>query len=456
MGRGKLATSARNETIKFDFSISRKDLPPDQFFRFMEEYPDKSQVLCHLYRTGDPVIDRTLVGLEKLTIAVESNPITLEWIKQEFGSGTYFAMFNDDSRPAANNQNNVCKCTFTIREPNMPPKYNPAELDLEVEANRRYIDKALSDGWMIEDFTVTGKKGERITRRRLVRPEDAKPHAPAAPTAAPQFSGSDPMGKLLPMILEAVKPKGDPLEQAFEIAKRLTPPPPPDPFQTVNGLVSLMREIRQGETAHEPVVLPPQKSFAENLKELTETAAMLGFKKPGGAQIDAGGSWMEMATAFFQNVPGMIQAGANLFTAIAAMKHGAEFAKVAPKTQPIPEIRGGAPGSTQTEVTQEMPQPDFTILARVGKGALDSFSKGQSGDEYADQLCSTPAGEQDYDHVFSLGKENLVNIAKQFGLMGSVPPDQLPLLLEWFDAFFFYGDDSAEEETPAATPEPGL
>jgi len=431
----------------------------ETFFRYSAQYPNREGTATYVYRLK-PKIDRSLSGQTVAYIAVESQPVTLDYLRDNFGSGSYQLQFVDNNKPRGTQQR--AKTSLDLEEPNFPPVLNPGELDLDALGVGPLADRYLSSGWVVQDFQQVQKSGRTVPRRRLV---PVNPAGPGAATVLPVESAPAPggtvaanaaLGAMAPLMglvdkfLALTQPKSDVVETAFKIAERLKPAPAPDAIGLMKAVIDVAGAMNGRGLAP---AAPPQSPLAM-VKELADAAKALGFKPPGGGGSN-GVNWGDTVSSIFESLPGILSGGAQLLNGIAVIRFGPSIAGRLP-TVNMPAAAGGEVAEQSGGSVQ---RPAKEQLASVGKRALQSFLGGQSGDDFAESLVNAGgADESVYEYAAGLGVEGLLKFMDSTGALQVVPADKVSAMREWVTDFVAYNtpasrDDEGAQDPEALTPE---
>lgn len=435
-----MARKTATSSPVLDFLTSNQRLPPQDFFRFCAEYPNKEGISVYVYRI-QPVIDRGRAGIPTRYIDLVAGPIEETYLLRTWGSGKYQLCLSDASKPKGARMANT---VIEIWDSNVEPVLNPQELCPDERGNDRWLQKYFAQGWTLEEVTHP-ISGRNISRLRA--PDRGGDGGSAALgqtveklvdrlTERRQEPANNPvMSELISLIREKGTSQADVLKQAFDIADRLKPQTDPVQVQLLKTLGELVMKQASGAPA------APAPDPIAHLKQTMELLKDLGVGNGGGTS----GSWMELVGA----LPGILQGGAQFLRELSGFKTTGQVIQMPgaappPPSDLIPAADSAAP--------PEAGMFNVQALMAVGKDAIDAFERGISGDDFAHALvCRSRDGEQLYAMLFNMGQEGIISAVSMVpGLAARLEPRRAELEA-WLDAFLEYGKPE-EENQPAPPP----
>jgi len=276
-----------------------KDLPPDEFFAFLAQYPQPSDLDAYIYRLK-PVIrvnapsdlppgKRVPSYINKVAgiITPETNrALDLDWLQSVRGSGHYRIQVTDHSGNRTKSRE-LCQTRLEINEWDAhPPIFNDWNEIVPCEANKWFIDKLIreqviqrtpegrfvafqgsqngtangsgSDPGILIDKTLAA--AERMARMMTPPKEEKKDENP--------FAKID-----IVKLMEGTQKANDPekiLTAARGLAEMMKPPEAPKVDQ--DGQLKLIMEIAKLFKTDPP---PAQPSAVEQMKQTAEMAKIM-------------------------------------------------------------------------------------------------------------------------------------------------------------------------------------
>jgi hypothetical protein len=427
------SSSISTSLTEFDFSKSLQSLGPESFFRFTKQYPDHQATSAYVYRLL-PTIDRKLAGVKDTNIEIiVPGEVDEERLLQAHGSGKYHLKFTDANRPKGLTE--VAKCTVEIYDPKVPPILNPVELVVTAAGNDRYVAKYLQEGWTVEDGKLMPPAKQpdgNVVLAETVR--DLAGRASAAPVESPALV------RVIEMLDRRANGSGEEITRALALAERLQPRVDPAQVELMKVLVAMVSG--GGHARPTPI------------SEIRDTLALARELAPPPPPASSGGGfpWAELFQAlpalaqflpvFLQQFAASRQPPANVIPITAAPVAPASATAAAP-----PAVESPVQGET------DMLGLGFGLadLKIVAEDAIDAFGRNISGGDFAHAVCCRRRGEQLYDTICQLGKEQLLEF------LAMAPPElagQVAARREevaaWLDDFIAYGDDESadSEKTP--------
>lgn len=476
MGRKAAVKEETTTETPFDFTKSgQKFNDVERFCSFWANYPDQDGLKAYLYRLA-PVIDCRQSGNKFSYIDTFDTPVDPGEFLRRRGSGKYEIKLSDAKKPSPHSQ--VARCIFNLEDPDVPAVFNPSDLVVVGEPgirNRPLIERYLSQGYVIAEnqknavyldknkqeipfscLLPVGSAGASGAERELAETVRHLSTERAAAESAASGSRDALVSQLLSVILANQRaPVADPLENAFKIAERLKPP------AVDSTQVELLKVIaslaKPQETAAAAAAVNPLETTRATLAMMKE----MGWAAPGSGDSGGGGFW----TAVFGALPSIIDVLRPGLAALAAYGAGApaggRVPAAAPAVAALPAVlpagggvqpSGPLPGGGV--VGEEMEGDEmlgFGTLMQLGEDALDAFTRGLTGADFAHGLCCRKGGEKSYALLYKLGKATLLQALSMAQNAPQLSAEQKALLLakkgeieSFIDSFLSYADTPAE------------
>lgn len=405
----------------FDFDRFHQILQPDNFFAFWRSHPHPERILVYAYRL-QPIIDRKLTNQKGVHIATYPEPIDEQKILEEFGSGKYHLKLTDSTHRKG--QGELARTTFRIDDPSAPPILDPRELVVSCPENQQYVQRYLTDGWVIEDD-------------KLVRPSSKPPADPnsvlaeTVSTLAMRQSAGSPAPppldhQLVQMAVETItreRPK-DGLEIALQVLDKIRTPPPSESVTS-----QILLKILDKQLASPP---DPFEQFAK-VRDLIERPAA--------------STWIDVLPAVASSI------GQAIGAALAA-RQGIPVAS--PPPVPVATASETTIGNGNGE-NVGIPLKSLADALNLGKDALAAYDRGVSGDEFAAALdCGREQDSALYNYVAGLGVDELLRWLKMSPGIAERLEREGERIRAWLTDFceFANGDPEPDEEEMPETPIP--
>lgn len=448
-----------------------KNLQSDQFFRVTREYQPRNGTTTYVYRLW-PVIDRRLGPLGPNStsyIDKTAEPITDEnCLLRKFGSGEYSVCFTDSNRPRGQTQ--ICRTKLSLRHEELPPVLDLSELVLGDPLNKSYID-----GLRARGVAVGGDDEENM---RPADPVTAQMTEVAAEVIREHMKTKKSSGSDIPSA--AIDVMADASRRAVEMAAAGN-----DPAKIVQMLVSLhgmfgadkhggqaelLRLLMEQQAKNHELVLatvqsrgnPAGNGILGSVEELIKLQSLLD--RMGGRR--GGGSWV---SELIPALPAIVGPIAQAIALAASRSHPVPLphpqapANASPVAVPAPAP--STPGIGVGNLIQ-MPSPvshpqtdatfafdDATLLA-IGAQVAGAMSRGVSGDQFADSICSM-GYEAIYDRAADAGRDAIVGELMRLPELATMFAPVRPQLEAFIDQFISYAlDDDDKENEAASTTEP--
>lgn len=199
--------TGKESAISFETPFQK--LTSDTFFRFAREYPKQEGVSTYVYQLF-PKINRRKVGIDVNNIGTYKEPVTEQSLLMTHGSGRYLLKFSDANAPRGTTER--AQATVEVYDPDIPNKIDPAELVLDDEKSRPWLDELRARGILKGESVVVQQNGNEAV-------------VALADLTRKIFDERDKKGgiekELTPIILKLLDRNS--IDDAFKIAQQLKP-----------------------------------------------------------------------------------------------------------------------------------------------------------------------------------------------------------------------------------------
>lgn len=397
----------------------------------------------YVYRVW-PVINRKLAGEDNPNyIAVwplNDEAITEDRLLDQFGSGRYRLLFNDQNRPKPLRQ--VADTLVKLQNPERLPVVDPCELVMDDRDNASYIQTLRARGALKEPkmartgSDVAVEELAATTRRLLDRQE----------------KGGGQVDLLL-KLAELLRPKVDPLQTAIQIAELKGRGDDPGILKAV---LDSQAKMHEQQTQFQQAVLEFVKSQQraggggelESLERILRIAKEIGFAPRGGGE---GGGVGEAVAAVADSIPGILQAGASLLSVWGAIRVGRVPVPPQPIIQPALEPAAEEEAQEPEVVPEKTEMPGVGVsgnqvarLAGVGQQAVEAFQRGISGRKFASSLKTV---EPDIHAMLGdLGKDNVLMVLRSHPQIWAPLEPRQAEIEQWLNDFFGAGSRAKQAQ----------
>lgn len=412
----------------FDFAKTSSFQHADDWYRYLEAYPNKTGLSCYVYRLK-PKIDLSLVGREETHIMMTSTPaeMTEEYIGSVFGRGKYMLRVIDKNRVAPLKQE-CAQVWFDCINASKPPLYDPRSLLISEPTNVDEINRLLNLGVLIRD---TPNSNPRVATG-AERSGNFSSNAPA-----------DPYGKIdLGQVLMHLVNRGseDPQKMVMhtiEMAKVLNGAAgsAPDVETIINRVVDRLKPA----AAVDPLQM--YMSVAETLKKILP-AGVTDSGAPAAPAENGASSWAPHLAGIFSEIRTTLR---ELPAVVATFR----------------EMRGGGSQNGAQQPMQQQPQQKQAqpaALAPIGDRirevcilGFSQLNKGGKGFDFAAFIWNHfPGGQEVYRTLEPGGAAGLIGLMSMDPSASALLNDAQfrPRLEEFLSDFFTFDPEPSESGVP--------
>jgi len=423
----------------------KRKMSPAELFRLVAEYPDRSGLLLYVYRLW-PVIKKP----PRKQAIMKATSLTEDELLSRWGSGQYQIMLTDANAPGRS-----CRSIVDIKDVEHPPVIEPGTLSMDAPENQDYIAEQRGKGNLPGD-DMAENQASSVAVKEVVDFSREVLHNNRA-----QSDGGAKSLEVLANVYEKARAGTDPLALLAKLKELLPAPAPSGDSVLVKSLLeqnTLLLSKLIDNRAPAAGAADPLKQYAQ-IDELVERAAQRhsgGGNNGGSSLLEVFGPAVPAIVTFLGSLVSRMQAPA------AAPVYGG-YPPAAPVSLPADAaVHVDNPAAAPASAAQDdggliemlgafgIPPAIALRLKEVGAKALAAFSRGVSGDDFAQALVTMDAdGEEVYAALLQFGKPSIMRLATMLG--GEAAKDTAALEA-WVDAFIAYDEASLLEVFgPAST-----
>ncbi len=439
------------------------EIPVEEFSSILANLTDADWSKGHIiyvYRS-DPFYDNTNGGRSPKYIAVETQPISEESLKQEYGSGTYKIQLNKGDKK-------VALTIWSILDPKFPPHLPPGDW-LEHPRNKKWVSwkPAVNKWWADKMRDATGPtqgSGDGVPPYMVQFMNDVRNEVRhAEPSKKDDITAS--IISVLPALLQQANTAQDPAKMitALRDAKEFLAPAVVPVVKEDNGMMQFvlaqLTRLQESNDKLMGIILTQKNEAAKPADPLNQVETMIklvgavsGIVQPAAARepwqdvvSDLGPKVLDLGQQFIMSRTQETMARTR---ALEAQRRNS-----APATQPVNQpsqpTTEAQPVNAEVIPPEEIDTMQRGLLINIATLAKSALDLGLTGDAFADQMCFK-FGQANYDmFIKAIPKDQLIQKFQAVPEAWKEISPFEPILQEFIDQFYAFAEDE-----PEPTPEP--